>query len=110
MNNENKNIQSEKEQKIKLENDQFDHIQPIQAKHLEVEVGNNFDRAFKIFRSKVQKEKILSIYKEKQHYEKPGAKKRRKRNERMRKMLELNSPLRRGKKKRANKKALKTSS
>ncbi len=60
------------------------------AKPLEVKViGNNFDRAFKIFRSMVQKEKILSLYKEKRYYEKPSDKRRRKQNERKRKLLEL---------------------
>jgi small subunit ribosomal protein S21 len=61
----------------------------IQAQPLEVKVyGNNFDRALKAFRALVQKEKILSSYKDKQVYEKPSDKKRRKRNEAHRKMME----------------------
>lgn len=57
---------------------------------LEVKVyGNNFDRAFKMFRSLVQKEKILSQYKQNQSYEKPSVKKRRKRAEMRQKRIEL---------------------
>ncbi len=41
------------------------------------------------FRTLVQKERILSLYKEKQSYEKPSDKKRRKRNEMKRKIMEL---------------------
>lgn len=56
---------------------------------LQVKVyGNNFDRALKAFRALVQKEKILSIYKEKQSYEKPSQRKRREKNESKRKFLE----------------------
>jgi len=59
---------------------------------LEVKVhGSNFDRAFKTFRAIVQKEKILSLYKQKQTYEKPSVKRRRKRNEMRQKRLELES-------------------
>jgi len=61
----------------------------IQFKPIEVKVyGNSFDRAFKAFRSLVQKERILSDYKEKQYYEKPTDKKRRKRKEAYQKSLE----------------------
>lgn len=61
----------------------------IQAKPLEVKVyGNNFDKALRAFRAVVQKERILSSYKEKQSYEKPSDKRRRKRNESKRKLLE----------------------
>lgn len=56
---------------------------------LEVKVNNNFDRALKIFKALVQKEKILSTYKERSRYEKPSDRKRRKRNEAKRKLLEL---------------------
>jgi|SRR5579885_1879403 small subunit ribosomal protein S21 len=74
-------------------NDKFAHIQPVQAQPLEVKVyGNNFDKALKAFRALVQKERILSTYKEKQSYEKPSQKRRRKRNEMKRKLLELSSP------------------
>ncbi len=74
-------------------NDKYAHIQPVQIKPLEVKVyGNNFEKALKAFRALVQKERILSIYKEKQSYEKPSQKRRRKRNEMKRKLLELNNP------------------
>ena len=43
----------------------------------------------KAFRALVQKERVLSTYKEKSRYEKPSDKKRRKRNEMKRKLLEL---------------------
>ena len=62
----------------------------IQAQPLEVKVyGNNFDKALRAFRALVQKERVLSAYKEKQSYEKPSDKRRRKRNESIRKQLEL---------------------
>lgn len=47
-------------------------------KPLQVEVTGSFEDAFRRFKSLVQKEKILSKYKEKQTYEKPSDKKRRK--------------------------------
>lgn len=67
----------------------FDQVEPLQAKPLEVKVYNNFDRAVKAFRALVQKERVISNYKEKQRYEKPSDKKRRKRAERERKLFEL---------------------
>ncbi len=73
----------------------FDHIQPVQALPVEVKVYNNFDKAMKAFRALVQKERTLSLYKEKQSFEKPSDKKRRKRNEMKRKLLELESKSRR---------------
>jgi len=70
-------------------NDQFAHIEAVQALPLEVKVyNNNFDKALKAFRALVQKERILSAYKEKQTYEKPSDKRRRKRNEMKRKRFE----------------------
>jgi|SRR6185436_17193753 len=61
----------------------------VLAQPLEVRVyNNNFDRALRAFRALVQKERILSTYKEKQTYEKPSQRKRRKRNEMKRKLLE----------------------
>jgi ribosomal protein S21 len=70
----------------------YDHIEPVQAQPLEVKVyGNNFDKALRAFRAVVQKERILSIYKEKQSYEKPSQRRRRKRNEMKRKLLELDN-------------------
>lgn len=78
------------DQQVEVVSDKFSHIQPVQAIPLEVVVyGNNFDKALRFFRSKVQKERILSLYKEKQSYEKPSTKKRRKRNEMKRKLFEL---------------------
>lgn len=69
--------------------DKFAHIIPVQAQHLEVKVyHNNFDKALRSFRNLVQKERILSSYKEKQSYEKPSDKRRRKRNEMKRKRQE----------------------
>lgn len=62
---------------------------PVLAKPLEVKVMNNFDKAFKAFRALVQKERILSLYKEKQRFEKRSDKKRRKHNESMRKAFEM---------------------
>lgn len=70
--------------------DKFAHIQPIQAQPLEVKVyNNNFDKALRTFRALVQKERILSLYKERSRYEKPSDKRRRKRNEMKRKRLEF---------------------
>jgi len=63
----------------------------ILAQPLEVKVyNNNFDKALRAFRALVQKERVLSVYKEKQTYEKPSQKRRRKHNEMKRKLLELN--------------------
>jgi small subunit ribosomal protein S21 len=74
-------------------NDKFAHIEPVQAIPLEVKVfNNNFDRALRAFRALVQKERILSNYKEKQSFEKPSDKRRRKRNEMKRKLYELENP------------------
>lgn len=61
----------------------------IEALPLEVKVYNNFDKAFRAFRALVQKERILSLYKEKQSFEKRSDKRRRKRNEMRRKMFEM---------------------
>lgn len=64
----------------------------VLAQPLEVRVyNNNFDKALRAFRALVQKERILSVYKEKQAYEKPSQKRRRKNNESKRKLLELQS-------------------
>jgi ribosomal protein S21 len=82
----------ETETVVVSDNNQFSHIQPVQAKALEVVVYNNsFDKALRAFRALVQKERILSAYKERQSYEKPSDKKRRERNEMRRKLLEVNS-------------------
>lgn len=70
--------------------DKFAHTEAVQAQPLEVKVyGNNFDKALRAFRALVQKERVLSAYKEKQSYEKPSDKRRRKINESKRKQLEI---------------------
>lgn len=64
----------------------------ILAQPLEVKVyNNNFDKALRAFRALVQKERILSAYKEKQAYEKPSQERRRKKNEMKRKLLEAHT-------------------
>lgn len=74
-------------------NDKFAHLEAVQAQPLEVKVyNNNFDKALRAFRALVQKERILSTWKENQFYEKPSDRKRRKRNEMRRKRLELENP------------------
>lgn len=55
---------------------------------LEVKVIGNLEKAMKAFRAIVQKEKILSEYKEAQRYEKPSDKKRRKQNSAKQRRLE----------------------
>jgi len=55
---------------------------------LEVKVhDNDFEDAFRKFKSLIQKEKIISEYKEKQRYEKPSDKKRRKKREAIQKLM-----------------------
>jgi small subunit ribosomal protein S21 len=55
---------------------------------LEVKVhDNDFEDAFRKFKSLIQKEKIISEFKEKQRYEKPSDKKRRKKREAIQKMM-----------------------
>ncbi len=74
------------------DNSKYAHIEPVQLKPLEVVVYNNgFDRALKAFRALVQKEKILSVYKERKSYTKPSDKKRQKRKDMKRKALETDS-------------------
>lgn len=63
--------------------------QGFKGQPLEVKVYNNLEKAIKVFKALVQKEKILSVYKEKSRYEKPSDKKRRKKNEAVRKQMEL---------------------
>jgi small subunit ribosomal protein S21 len=61
--------------------------EPVECKPVQVVVYDNLERALKAFRAIVQKEKILSSYKEKQAYEKPSDKRRRKIKESERKNL-----------------------
>ena len=53
-----------------------DHFSP-----LEISVGSNFEDSIRRFKSLVQKSQILSDYKDRQAYEKPSERKRRKRRE-----------------------------
>ncbi len=79
---------------IEVVTDQFAHIQPVQARSLEVKVYNgNFEKAFRAFRALVQKERVLSNYKERQSFEKASDKNRRKRNEAKRKQFETEQPV-----------------
>lgn len=52
-------------------------IEPLEV----VVIDDNFEEAFRKFKLLVQKEGILLTYREKQHYEKPSEKKRRKKRE-----------------------------
>ena len=75
---------------IESHDSKYSHIEAVQAQPLEVKVyNNNFDKALRAFRALVQKDRILSVYKEKQSYEKPSQRRRRKHNEMKRKLLEL---------------------
>ena len=70
----------------KLGPDEFDWSY---FKPLEVEVrGGNVDKAIKIFRSAVQADGILAKFKEKQSFEKPSDKKRRKEAEMIQRAFE----------------------
>jgi small subunit ribosomal protein S21 len=60
----------------------------VVIKPLEIQVINdNFEDAFRKFKALVQKEKILSLFKERQMYEKPSIKKRRKTREALERKL-----------------------
>lgn len=61
-----------------------DHFSPLEIKNID-----NFEKAFRIFRMLVQKERVLSKFKEKMSYEKPSQKKRRKLNESKQRQFEL---------------------
>lgn len=88
--NNSKRPRKEGDNKAVAVNDKFAHIEAVQAQPLEVKVyGNNFDKALRAFRALVQKERVLSTYKEKQSYEKPSDKRRRKINESKRKQMEV---------------------
>lgn len=50
-------------------------------KPLQVEVRGDFEEAFRRFKSVFQKERIVSMYKERRFYEKPSARRRRKKRE-----------------------------
>lgn len=55
-------------------------LSPIQVT-LRGTTKEDFEQAFRAFKKLVNNEKVLSLYKEKQAYEKPSVKKRRKRKE-----------------------------
>lgn len=65
--------------------------EPVIAKPIEVKIykEKDFDRALRAFKAIVQKEKVLSLYKEKQAHETKSQKKRRKQSEAKQKRLEL---------------------
>lgn len=68
-------------------------VKDREFKPLQVEVRSDdeFYGKAKLFASLVQKERILSIYKEKQQYEKPSVKKRRKAREAVAKKLAMDA-------------------
>lgn len=70
-------------------NFKFNNDFVFEGSPIEVKVNGNFDRAMRTFRALVQKERVLSTYKEKSRYEKPSDKRRRKNNEMKRKLMEL---------------------
>ena len=82
--NESNNVKTEKV-------DHFKGSDAVEAKPIQVVVFNPSqpDRAFEAFKAIVQKERVIADYKKSLRYEKPGDKKRRKRNEAKRKLLEL---------------------
>lgn len=53
---------------------EFSHFEPLQV----IVRNGRFDESCKIFKSIVQKEKVLNLFNEKSRYEKPSVKKRRK--------------------------------
>lgn len=60
----------------------------LQFRGLEVKVhDNDFEDAFRKFKSLIQKEKVIAEFKEKQRYEKPSDKKRRKKREAIQKVM-----------------------
>jgi small subunit ribosomal protein S21 len=58
-------------------------IRPLEV----VVINDNFEDAFRKFKALVQKEQVLSTFKEKQSYEKPSIKKRRKEREALERRL-----------------------
>jgi len=55
--------------------------EPAKVEPLQIIVGSSFEHALREFKGLVQHERIIGIYKERQSYEKPSEKKRRKRRE-----------------------------
>lgn len=82
---DNKNNKNNFKKAVKGGDSVLDKFSPLQVRV----INGNFDRALKAFRALVQKERLLSLHKEKSRYEKPSEKRRRKRNEAARKALEL---------------------
>ena len=72
-------------------NNKKDHNELV-FRPLEVQVINdNFEDAFRRFKTLVQNEGVVAAYKDRQHYEKPSEKKRRKRREAEERRLLLES-------------------
>ena len=67
----------------------LDKFRPIQ-----VVIKGDFNGAVKAFKAMVQRDKVLSIYKQKQAYEKPSEKKRRKRRESLERRMAIQNKLR----------------
>lgn len=71
--------------------DKLDDSYLSKFKPLQVEVRGSsfedFERAHRAFKSLVQKEKVISLYKERQFYEKPSDERRRKKREAVGKRL-----------------------
>ncbi len=66
----------------KTNSNYFSHLTQAEISPLEVKVENdNFEEAYRRFKKLFQNEKIISKLKEKEHYEKPSERKRRKRRE-----------------------------
>lgn len=63
----------------------------LKFKPLEVKVGSNFEEAFRRFKSAFQRERIIGQLKEKEGYEKPSEKKRRKSREARERRLMLDA-------------------
>ena len=69
--------------------DQVICTEAVVSKPLQVVVyNNNFEKAFRMFKALVQKERVLSTFKDNAFYEKPSVRKRRKRNQAARDRLE----------------------
>ena len=79
----------QRQTKVRIDRDYEQHVTPaphigsdaIQAKPLEIKVTGNFEEASRRFKTLVQAEGIIAEFKQRQTYEKPTEKKRRKRRE-----------------------------
>lgn len=66
----------------------MNNTKEVECRGLEVQITSSFEEGMKRFKSMVQKEKILSLYKERMRYEKPSVKKRRKHREALERQME----------------------